>query len=711
MYIGQSQRQEISLSKWDGTAVKYENKIFVPWNEVVSSGIYAQIKTELKIISSVKILLGENFAPTEILLLDPNKEKVITSYRGETGKAITEKEITLTLDEEISDFVLSFDSSFTDIEVEKIEVYGADLSGTVIFPTPEKMEETGRFFDISTLKTVEKTDENIKANGYTLTVNEKEITLCAKDKRGFTFGRSTVEKLTKNGKIPEIRITDNPFCSFRGVHLYLPALSQMDFAKKLVKNIIAPMGYNHLIIEICGAMEFESHPEINEKYVEANEKYAQGIWPKLPHGTVGGGTIVKKEDIRDFCAYVRSFGIEIIPEIQSLGHVQFMTLAHPEIAEIPENKKANDVTDERLADIPPDEFYAHSFCPSNEKSYEILFDLMDEIIDTFEPEKYVHMGHDEIYQIGVCPICSKKDPADIYVEDILKLHKYLAEKNLKMMIWADMLQPVSAYKTVSAIDRIPKDIVLLDFIWYFHTDKDIEKNLTVKGFDVIIGNLYSSHFPRFEKRIRGEKIHGGQISAWVQTNEESLQREGKLYDFIYTAQMLWSESYTENCRYVYDRIIRSMIPALRAEIQGVKEFEASKNFFRGKAKELDITVNSFAKTIAFTHGTDDLIPRTPWAEGINIGNYQVTYADNTSVEIPLISSLNIFYSGRRQNAPFENGYYRHNGYMGSWATDEIRVSDKVYYRYLWQNPHPEKEIAKITLNTNKKITIIDVSAE
>ncbi len=710
MYIGASQFAEFSVTKWDGTSLE-STSIFCPWYEVVSSGIYVKAKTELKIITSVKIQLGENFAPTKILLLDSNKEKVITSYCGETGKAITEKEITLTLDEDISEFVLSFDSNFTDVDIRSIEIFGADLSGTVLFPTPEKMEETGRFFDVSALKITKKTDENIKANGYTLTVSEKEIIICASDERGFSLADSTVKKLTKNGKIPEIKIYDNPFCSFRGVHLYLPALHQMDFAKKLVENIIAPMGYNHLIIEICGAMEFETHPEINEKYVEANEKYNQGIWPKLPHGTVGGGTIVKKEDIRDFCAFVRSFGIKIIPEIQSLGHVQFMTLAHPEIAEIPKDKKETDATDARLADVPPDEFYAHSFCPSNERSYEILFDLMNEIIDTFEPEEFVHMGHDEIYQIGVCPVCSQKDPADIYVEDILKLHGFLKEKGLKMMIWGDMLQPVTAYKTVSAIDRIPKDIVLLDFIWYFHTDKDIEKNLTSKGFDVIIGNLYSSHFPRFEKRIRGEKIHGGQISAWVQTNEESLQREGKLYDFIYTAQMLWSESYSKNCRYVYDRIIRNMIPSLRATIQGTKEFEPSKNFFRGFAKELDIKVNSLAQTISFTHATDDLIPRTPWAEGKNIGFYKVTYADNTSVEIPLISSLNIFYSGRRQNAPFENGYYRHNGYMGSWATDEVRVCDKVYYRYLWQNPHPEKEIAKITLNASAKITIIDISAE
>jgi hypothetical protein len=93
-----------------------------------------------------------------------------------------------------------------------------------------------------------------------------------------------------------------------------------------------------------------------------------------------------------------------------------------------------------------------------------------------------------------------------------------------------MIQPVTKYQTPDAIDMIPKDIVMLDFIWYFHLGKDIEDNLLEKGFDVLVGNLYSSHFPRYESRIRKEGIHGGQISAWVATNETSLQQEGKFYD-------------------------------------------------------------------------------------------------------------------------------------------------------------------------------------
>ena len=62
--------------------------------------------------------------------------------------------------------------------------------------------------------------------------------------------------------------------------------------------------------------------------------------------------------------------------------------------------------DTRAEDAKPNEFYYHSYCPSNPKSYEILFDIIDEVIEVFKPEEYVHMGHDEVYQLGVCPVCN-----------------------------------------------------------------------------------------------------------------------------------------------------------------------------------------------------------------------------------------------------------------------------------------------------------------
>ena len=47
------------------------------------------------------------------------------------------------------------------------------------------------------------------------------------------------------------------------------------------------------------------------------------------------------------------------------------------------------------------------------------------------------------YLGATCPKCKEKDPAVIFAEDVNKLHSYLAERGLKMMIWSDMIQPVT----------------------------------------------------------------------------------------------------------------------------------------------------------------------------------------------------------------------------------------------------------------------------
>ena len=117
---------------------------------------------------------------------------------------------------------------------------------------------------------------------------------------------------------------------------------------------------------------------------------------------VAGGELLEKDEVKDLAEYARSFGFEIVPEVQSFGHVQYITYAHPEIAETAESVHDKKM-DTRLADQPPSTFYHHSYCPLHEKSYEIIYDIIDEVIEAARPERYVHMGHDEIYQIGICP--------------------------------------------------------------------------------------------------------------------------------------------------------------------------------------------------------------------------------------------------------------------------------------------------------------------
>ena len=220
---------------------------------------------------------------------------------------------------------------------------------------------------------------------------------------------------------------------------------------------------------MTAGMQFERHPEINTAWLEANNRSKKGEWPLLHHGAmVSDGSVCLKMKCGELVTYARDFGMEVIPGIQSLGHTQYITLAYPELAEIDPESEQDVQLDVRLADQPSASFYKHSCCPLNEEYYRIIEDIIDEIIEVVRPHQYVHMGHDEVYQIGVCPKCRKQTPAALFAIHVNRIHDYLAQKGYKMMIWSDMLQPVTKYETSSAASELPKDITMLDFIWYFH---------------------------------------------------------------------------------------------------------------------------------------------------------------------------------------------------------------------------------------------------
>jgi len=718
-------------------------RLCVKWTELLASGVDLHVRAPgFDMLSTVVVYLGMDSAPGSVSVYTENKERLLDRYSGETGKGVAERVIELHIEEAVEAFVIELEAEFSDIVIENIEIYGASFDGERLFPTPSRYVPGEGSIAVAALDTysadcseAERAAEilagkleiamtpaadakvrfarcgEIAANAYALEVTSCGVNLRASDLKGFVQGVETLVKLAADGEIPACTVHDEPFMGFRGVHLYLPAEDQMDFAKSLIRNVLSPMGYNTIIFELAGAMQYESHPEINAAFELANAKHAAGEWPVLPHGTVGGGKVVRKPFIRDIVAYARSYGIDVIPEIQSLGHVQFMTLAHPEIAERPADAPVYEDTDERLADVPPIDFYAHCACPSNPKTYQILFEMIDEIVDTFEPREYVHMGHDEVYQIGVCPVCKDKDPADLYAGDVLRIHEYLAAKGLKMMIWADMLQPDSPYKTVSAISRLPKDIFMLDFIWYFHPAKDIEDNLLAQGFEVGYGNMYSSHFPRYESRIRKAGVRGAEVSAWVPTAEKDLAREGKLYDFLYSGQMLWSAGYTGHARYAYDRVVAGLIPSLRERLKGVKypsrekdseaEVLADNSPFDPAAPcGCSLEVDGCWRSLVIEHAAESPCGRIPWVDLDVIGHYAVTYADGVREMIPVTYAGNVSCWNRRHNQPFTHMYYRHNGYSAAWETDgaETRTPDgrlATLYCFEWINPRPGTVICRI----------------
>ena len=144
---------------------------------------------------------------------------------------------------------------------------------------------------------------------------------------------------------------------WRAVHL-LDYNSDVDL-EALGQNLgkLADMGINTVILEVDYNFAFKSHPELRR-----------------------GSNPITRDGARKFAATCRKLGIRLIPEFQSLGHQSWEGETFPLLTVYP------------LFDVTPGAFpgnqgvYCREWDPLNPAVAEIVFQLMDEIIDAFRAD-------------------------------------------------------------------------------------------------------------------------------------------------------------------------------------------------------------------------------------------------------------------------------------------------------------------------------------
>jgi len=704
-----------------------------------------------------------------VLTKSDGEKKKIGCFAPETGETIRSTDINIETGAYADNLILRLKAEYIHIIIGGLDIFGATEIEDAVYPLPKEINlSKGYFTKIDSVSAegeavfaaenfIEKYNnlykKEIKAGKgsisfeiadtgeeqFDITVTEDEVLVKGGSRRALLYASEKLLQLSSEKGIRICEIHDEPFMEFRGVHLALPDRKEIPFLKRMVKYVFMPMGYNTLFLQISGAMEYKSHPEIAEGWHNACKKCAAGEWPVPAHYKFVGHDILTQDEVKDLCDYFREYGFEIIPEVQSFAHTQYITISHPELAEIEPSEEEED-TDLYLADKKPDAFYHHNMCPNHPGYYDMIFDLMDEVIDVVKPERYVHIGHDEIYVMGKCDRC-KNIPADeIFAKEVTILYNHLKEKGLGTMMWSDMIQE-KGYESSKAIDKIPKDIICLSFTWYFHLDEDIEVELPEHGYKYLIGNFYSSHFPRFDKRKYGEGLIGGEVSTWVVCSEESYAFEGKTYDFIYSANMLWNEGYCQDMRRTYGEIINKRLPLIREKISGVevaasekgkidflKDSDAPYDIFEygegilkaGCGETREISINSKVKKLSFVHATDKGGRRVPWTEADKLGEYVIEYADGTQCEAEILYGANICEYKRTYAKPIPSPLFRHEGYIATCLANPImgktaEGKDYTLYEFAWINPDADKEIKKVyvknTSNKETEIMVFDVKYE
>ena len=404
-------------------------------------------------------------------------------------------------------------------------------------------------------------DPRMGRESYRLEVDPVSVRLAYGGPSGLLYGLDTLQSLMARAGwagvvIPACRIEDEPYKPLRGIHLYMPGRDNLVFFKRLLRYLVR-LRLNTVFLEIGGGLEFKRHPEINsawEAFVRVAGPFnadakrriqeSQGFEKDSVHPELGGGSFITQAEAKELAAEAARLGIDIIPEVQSLSHCYWLCMAHPEIAE-------------RREDPFPD-----TYCPSNPRSYDLLFDALTEVIAVFRP-RMIAIGHDEWYSIGLCPRCRKKSGAALFLADVKKISSFLKARGVQTCIWGDKLLnfrgddgkryggiarratnpktgfPIVRPATHAALKRFPRDILIGH--WYYSLSRDIDRTLVRRGLNFIFANFNPTIFQNWAGRGAEPRCRGGEMSTWVKVSETVFAVTGQLPLMALGANMLWSD--------------------------------------------------------------------------------------------------------------------------------------------------------------------------
>jgi hypothetical protein len=256
----------------------------------------------------------------------------------------------------------------------------------------------------------------------------------------------------------------SPVLPVRGIHFSAPGKRDLTNSVEFIREVLPREGVNTLILEFNYRYDYKSRPEFSNP------------------------SALGKTDVGQIVKACREAGIELIPQINCLGHQSWgrntgpLLTKHPEFDETPGKYPGNKG------------IYCRSYCPLHPEVHKVLFALMDELAKACEAKSF-HVGMDEVFLIGDkdCPRCGGKDPAELFAGEVKVLHDHLKKIGCRMWMWGDRFidgkktgigkWEASENGTHPAVNKVPTDIVICD--WHYEKSHDTPRFFAEKGFPVV----------------------------------------------------------------------------------------------------------------------------------------------------------------------------------------------------------------------------------
>lgn len=369
------------------------------------------------------------------------------------------------------------------------------------------------------------------AEGYELAIAATGATITAADRRGVFWGTRTLSQMLRQQQtLPVGRVVDIPRYPERGLTL---CACQINISPEWIDRLLnemADLKMNYLLVEL--KMKSQKHPEAN-------------TW-----------SYYTRDEIRDLVGKAEAYGIDVIPEINSPGHMNIWLEGKPQLQLT--DKNGNKQVD-RL-DL------------SKPEAVRYYLDLIDEYQGVFK-SKYWHVGADE-YMIGssfanfpdLTAWAQRKwgaqaTIADAFIDFVNQVNAHVKAKGMTLRMWND------GYIDTRVV-KLDKDIIIEFWLGsgrraqtvadegyklmnanadlYYSRGVPTAYRIQAQGPSSLYGKWAVDQFPGGQSLgAANPAILGAKISLWpdngVKQTENEVEKE--IFDALrFGSQMFWAGS-------------------------------------------------------------------------------------------------------------------------------------------------------------------------
>ncbi len=305
----------------------------------------------------------------------------------------------------------------------------------------------------------------LRAESYELRVGRGRAVLTAGEYPGIQRGIQTLKQILENaedrGTLPDCRIVDWPRIAHRGIHFDLAR--EMEYRPAHLRKVVEHLAYF----------------KMNTLHLYLENKF---VYPSCPRVAPPG--VMTPKQARALCRYAALFGIRVIPQISTMGHMEHF-LNGP------------------LADLRENPRHSFNLCPSHRRARPLLAGLIADVADAFDPP-WIHVGYDESHS-GICRRCRRRgEPSDILADHLNWLNGEVKRHGARSMIYGDKFLSRDEFLRADAVNggpigqahaairKVDRDIIITN--WHYTAPYGGTTRYLVKeGFEVHISsgsNIY-----------------------------------------------------------------------------------------------------------------------------------------------------------------------------------------------------------------------------